>query len=115
MPDRISSLEEFVKKLDKGDVFWHMLSWHYRPHGVEGPCKIIGFVCKGRQKFVNVRYRVQHGSNQCVEEHSVNDLTNPHHGVFLREEDAQDYFKEQKKRYAQNPELLKEAKKLCGA
>ena len=108
----IGSAEEFLAQLKKGDVFWYMSSRHYKPYTVEGPFTILCLVKKsgkkGGQEFLNVRCRSRKGRVKKIEDYSINDLTNPHHGVFLDEEEAWVYLKDRKIRFEKNPALVDE-------
>ena len=110
----IQSAEEFLTQLKKGDVFWYMSSRHFKPYTVEGPFTILCLVKrsgkKGGQEFLNVRCRNEKGRGQKIEDYSINDLTNSHHGVFLDEDEAWAYFKERKGRFENNPALVDEAR-----
>ena len=105
----IRSAEEFLAQLKKGDRFYYMSSRHYKPYTVEGPFTIVALLnragYKGAQKFLNVRCRSGKGLVPKIEDYSVNDLTNPHHGVFTDEKEAWAYFKERKKHFEKNPDL----------
>ena len=104
--DVIDSREKFLARVEIGSMFWHMSSRHYKPYTIEGPYRVLGFVERGKQQFLNVKCMKQNsGYHRHVEYYSVNDLTNEHHGVFLDEKKAWAYFKERKKNYVHNPDL----------
>lgn len=101
MPDTevgygIHSKEQFLAELHTGDQFWRMTSHNFRPYTIEGPFKILDFVEMGKEKSLNVKCHIIRGHDRKIEFHSVNDLTNEHHGVFTDEDEAWAYFKERK-------------------
>lgn len=101
----IDSLDKFLARVEVRSTFWYMSSRHFKPYTVEGPYKVLGFVERGEQKFLNVKCVKQGSRHIRIEYYSVNDLTNEHHGVFLNEGEAWVYLKEQKKKYIHNPDL----------
>ena len=105
----IRSAEEFLAQLKKGDTFYYMSTRRYKPYTVEGPFTIVALFkksgYKGAQEFLNVRCRSGKGLIPKIEDYSVNDLTNPHHGVFTDKDEAWRYFKERKKHFEKNPDL----------
>jgi len=113
MPDTkvshvIQSKEDFLAELHVGDQFWRMSSHNFRPHTIEGPFKILGFVTLGNEKSLNVRCRIARDRTPVTEDNSVNDLTNEYHGVFTDENEAWIYFREKRKAF---DDQAREAKK----
>jgi len=82
----IHRIKEFQKELKVGDVFWHMTSDYGVPCEIVGPCTIILL----RRSFV--RYMRLEADAEVIEEESIGDLVNQHHGVFLNSMDAYEYF-----------------------
>ena len=95
----IQSAEDFLATLKPGDLFFYMSSRKFRPYAIEGPFKILDFVRRGKEGFLNVKCRNQSGRAAKIEYYSVNDLTNEHHGVFTDEEEAWAYFKERQRAF----------------
>lgn len=95
----IHSAEDFLAALKVGDVFWRMISRHFRPYAIEGPFLVLGFVKLGKEKFLNVKCSTHGKGRAKVEFHSINDLTNEHHGVFTDEKEAKAYFKDKQRAF----------------
>ncbi len=89
--------EEFLMELQMGSEFWYMSSRNFRPYTIEGPFRILDFAERGKENFLNVRCRITRGHVRSIEYHSINDLTNEHHGVFTDEAEAWAYFKEKRR------------------
>ena len=84
----IQGAEEFLATLKPGDSFFYMTSRYFRPYTVEGPFTILGFAKRGKAESLNVKCRIKRGRAWQIEYHSVNDLTNEHHGVFIDKGEA---------------------------
>lgn len=95
----IQSKEDFLAALDIGNTFWYMSSRHKRPYTVEGPFKILDFVLRGKQQFLNVKCVITRGRVQSIEYYSITDLTNEYHGVFINKDEAWTYFKQKQAAY----------------
>jgi len=93
----IHSKEEFLLELHSGSDFWYMSSRNFRPYTIEGPFRILDFAERGKESFLNVRCHITRGHVRSIEYHSINDLTNEHHGVFTDKEEAWVYFKEKRR------------------
>jgi hypothetical protein len=101
----IQSVEQFRKELKVGSVFWHMTSRYTAPHTIDGPCTIIRLW--GNQYWQNtLKFKWFSDGEERTEEKSLIDLTSCHHGVFLSEEDAYEYFERRKNAYAQDLGLI---------
>lgn len=95
----IHSIKDFVAALHEGDIFYWVSSRRSRPYAIEGPFKVLGFVLKGKEQYLNVKCSITHGRVTKIEYYSVNDLTNEYHGVFTNEDEARTYFREKQAAY----------------
>ena len=107
----IRSTQDFCAQLKKGDQFWYVASKNFKPDIVRGPFVLVALFqkagYKGARQFLNVRVRSggNYYSRPKVDDFSVNDLTNQHHGVFLAEAEAHEYLRDRKRMFAENPEM----------